>query len=402
MKPLSKRIPRVIEILEELRPQIDDSYDRWVKLSDAQKEVVRDARRLSSSSYTRHAANDPALSWSYASPARILDPSVHQDLAVDLARKEMRRRRRAAGVSEEEEIRRRAAGHWDGWDKGPARSTPPEYMDDDELRRQMEATRRQLDRSRDYQDEYRESIAPPSRYHYPSINKSTPFRYERPSSPRVESPRPQPPRPPKEFSVDHERANSPLQPPTRPPKGLQEPLQPIRPPPRPDKETLPSNRLDVSIPDTTPALSPKVSTEPAKEKRVTFQPAAYLENGHPIRPVFLPSTLRATFLEIAADNTRQGVEMCGMLCGTQVNNALFISHLVIPEQRCTPDTCETENESGMLNYCIENDLIVIGWIHTHPTQSCFMSSRDLHTQAGYQVMMPESIAIVCAPRHTPS
>jgi len=91
-----------------------------------------------------------------------------------------------------------------------------------------------------------------------------------------------------------------------------------------------------------------------------------------------------------------------MLCGTTVNNALFISHLVIPEQRCTPDTCETENESVMLDYCITNDLLVIGWIHTHPTQTCFMSSRDLHTQAGYQVMMPESIAIVCAPQYEPS
>jgi STAM-binding protein len=118
--------------------------------------------------------------------------------------------------------------------------------------------------------------------------------------------------------------------------------------------------------------------------------------------VFLPSSLRREFLQIAADNTRRGLEMCGMLCGTTVNNALFISHLVIPQQRCTPDTCETENESAMLDFCIDNDLIVIGWIHTHPTQTCFMSSRDLHTQAGYQVMMPESIAIVCAPRYEPS
>ena len=41
--------------------------------------------------------------------------------------------------------------------------------------------------------------------------------------------------------------------------------------------------------------------------------------------------------------------------------------------------------------------MVLGWIHTHPTQSCFMSSRDLHTQVGYQVMMKESVAVVLAP-----
>lgn len=56
----------------------------------------------------------------------------------------------------------------------------------------------------------------------------------------------------------------------------------------------------------------------------------------------------------------------------------------------------------MFDYCINEDLLVLGWIHTHPTQTCFMSSRDLHTQSGYQVMMPESVAIVCAPKFNPS
>lgn len=94
--------------------------------------------------------------------------------------------------------------------------------------------------------------------------------------------------------------------------------------------------------------------------------------------------------------------MCGILCGTLINNALFITCLLIPEQECTSDTCETINEEAYVTYCIENDLLVLGWIHTHPTQTCFMSSRDLHTHAGYQTMMKESIAIVCAPRYDPS
>ncbi len=41
-------------------------------------------------------------------------------------------------------------------------------------------------------------------------------------------------------------------------------------------------------------------------------------------------------------------------------------------------------------------------IHTHPTQSCFMSSMDLHTHVAYQQMLPEAIAIVCAPKGDPS
>jgi hypothetical protein len=43
------------------------------------------------------------------------------------------------------------------------------------------------------------------------------------------------------------------------------------------------------------------------------------------------------------------------------------------------------------------ELLTLGWIHTHPSQSCFLSSIDLHTQYGYQCMMAEAVAIVMAP-----
>ncbi|KNZ45183.1 uncharacterized protein VP01_83g1 [Puccinia sorghi] len=43
-----------------------------------------------------------------------------------------------------------------------------------------------------------------------------------------------------------------------------------------------------------------------------------------------------------------------------------------------------------------------GQIHTHPTQTCFMSSVDLHTQLSYQLMLPEAVAIVCSPHKQPS
>lgn len=94
--------------------------------------------------------------------------------------------------------------------------------------------------------------------------------------------------------------------------------------------------------------------------------------------------------------------MCGLLCGTIVNNALFITCLVIPEQKGTSDTCEVENDVALVEFYMAEELITIGWIHTHPTQSCFMSSHDLHTHAGYQRSIAESFAIVCAPRQDPS
>jgi STAM-binding protein len=43
------------------------------------------------------------------------------------------------------------------------------------------------------------------------------------------------------------------------------------------------------------------------------------------------------------------------------------------------------------------ELYPLGWIHTHPTQTCFLSSVDVHTQCGYQTMLDEAVAIVMAP-----
>ncbi|EMR67961.1 putative endosome-associated ubiquitin isopeptidase protein [Eutypa lata UCREL1] len=287
----------VLSHLEKIKPFIERDYTEW-QLAEERRGKQQDQPSIdrtqskSVSPYEHHASRDPALS----SRATLLNASENQELAVELAQKEIRRRdadkraTRQAGISAEEEQARRIAAKEEIW---PERAS---------------------------------------------------------LTPAVESPH------------QHQR-------PTPPPKIRNE--------------------------------SPIV---PAKEKqqRVTFRPAAYLENGEPVRPVFLPAAMRDRFLSIAADNTRRGLEMCGILCGTAVNNALFISRLVIPEQRCTSDTCETENETSLLDYCIENDLLILGWIHTHPTQTCFMSSRDLHTQASYQVMLPESIAIVCAPRFEPS
>ncbi|KAF3484114.1 uncharacterized protein GIQ15_03438 [Arthroderma uncinatum] len=145
-----------------------------------------------------------------------------------------------------------------------------------------------------------------------------------------------------------------------------------------------------------------VNNEDLHPSTFTFKPSSYLENGTPLRTIFISPDLRSQFLAIASPNTRTNLETCGILAGTLISNAFFISKLIIPEQESTPDTCEMVNEAAIFEYCESEDLMVLGWIHTHPSQTCFMSSRDLHTQSGYQVMLSESIAIVCAPSHEPS
>ncbi|KAJ2850478.1 hypothetical protein IWW36_001858 [Coemansia brasiliensis] len=127
------------------------------------------------------------------------------------------------------------------------------------------------------------------------------------------------------------------------------------------------------------------------------------EGGVRMRPIQVPEGIFEEFIEIASANTRANLETCGILCGKQIpgQEALVMTTLIIPKQRATSDTCVTEHEEELFVEQMERDLITLGWIHTHPSQTCFMSSLDLHTQCSYQLMLPEAIAIVCSPQHQP-
>ncbi|KAJ1820696.1 hypothetical protein LPJ60_003057 [Coemansia sp. RSA 2675] len=127
------------------------------------------------------------------------------------------------------------------------------------------------------------------------------------------------------------------------------------------------------------------------------------EGGVRMRPVQLPEGIIEEFIDIAAYNTQANIETCGVLCGRQVagQEALVMTTLIIPKQSATSDTCTTEREEELFVEQMARDLITLGWIHTHPSQTCFMSSLDLHTQCSYQLMLPEAIAIVCSPKHHP-
>ncbi|CAG5919215.1 unnamed protein product [Menidia menidia] len=71
-----------------------------------------------------------------------------------------------------------------------------------------------------------------------------------------------------------------------------------------------------------------------------------------LRQLSVPAELCRSFLRLAEANTSRAVETCGILCGKL----------------------------------------------THPTQTAFLSSVDLHTHCSYQIMLPEAIAIVCSPK----
>lgn len=382
LRAADKTLPRVLDQLELLKPRINARYDAWHKALQRRgvASMAVESERPSSQTQFDLTASDPAVDGNTVT----LAAAENSDLAIRLAHKEIRRREtrrratRQTGVSPEQEQERRTAGPWEDWDSAGTKKS--QHNDDDEMRRNMEDAKRRMDGENGMASgtvKKRITDAPPrparppaprenSEYRYPSIQKSQPLRDTAVSISRTSSPT---------YGI-----------PPLPPKERNDTTVQTGPPAIPEKTTL-------HRPDSMSSLKSPPS--------FTFRPSAYLENGKPLRTVFLPQDLRHKFLKVAEPNTRRNLETCGMLCGTLISNALFISKVVIPEQESTSDTCDTINESAFFDYCAAEDLMVLGWIHTHPTQTCFMSSRDLHTHCGYQVMMPESIAIVCAPSKSP-
>ncbi|XP_029421650.1 AMSH-like protease isoform X2 [Nannospalax galili] len=118
-----------------------------------------------------------------------------------------------------------------------------------------------------------------------------------------------------------------------------------------------------------------------------------------LRCVVLSRDLCHKFLLLAENNTVRGIETCGILCGKLTHNEFTITHVIVPKQSAGPDYCDVENVEELFNVQDQHDLLTLGWIHTHPTQTAFLSSVDLHTHCSYQLMLPEAVAIVCSPKH---
>lgn len=416
IKPLQERLTNIISELEELKMHINEAYNEWERLVRAGQ--VED-RPMPDSRYDKYAAQDPALSWNNEAQAQLLDASNNQELAVRLAKDDYRRRDvarrsiRQAGVSEYEEQVRRSGGVWEDWDASRGSRTRGQPDDGSDIQRQIQETRRRLDMPEDQYSEAgerdfsrngsrppnlasRSSARPPihrptpQHYSYPSVSRPRPLNYEYPPP----EPSAAPSRPPKEQYQNYQRG---------PPEASAAPAIPrkapgdVRGPP-----SLPPKMLEKPEERNATSSVDRAVNELSKRKNITFLPAGYTEGGKPLRPIFIPRHLQDKFLEIAAPNTRKGLELCGIICGRPINNALFVAALLVPNQICTTDTCETEDEFQIFEFCEKENMIIIGWIHTHPTQTCFMSSRDLHTHASYQAISPEAVAIVCAPKYNDS
>lgn len=128
----------------------------------------------------------------------------------------------------------------------------------------------------------------------------------------------------------------------------------------------------------------------------------YSESGgsRTLHDVHISAKLMEDFLELARDNTNKDLETCGVLGAYHRKGTFYVTTLIIPKQESTSSSCQAVNEEEIFAIQNEHSLFPVGWIHTHPSQSCFMSSIDLHTQYSYQAMVPEAFAIVMAPTDT--
>ncbi|XVF38817.1 hypothetical protein REPUB_Repub20aG0134800 [Reevesia pubescens] len=125
-----------------------------------------------------------------------------------------------------------------------------------------------------------------------------------------------------------------------------------------------------------------------------------MPNSNSYQHLHVPVHMMEDFLRLARANTEKNLETCGFLAGSLKNRVFHVTTLIVPKQESTSDSCSTLNEEEIFEVQDKLSLFPLGWIHTHPTQTCFMSSVDLHTHYSYQIMLPEAIAIVMAPTDT--
>ncbi|XP_050694007.1 STAM-binding protein-like isoform X3 [Eriocheir sinensis] len=149
---------------------------------------------------------------------------------------------------------------------------------------------------------------------------------------------------------------------------------PSAPPPPRYSPTLPSVSPYVPSRDLKP-VSPGVPQVDRSSKPVSLLGA----RSGGLREVRVPAQLMPNFMSLAHSNTARNVETCGVLAGHMAQSKLLITHLLVPKQCGTADSCTTQQEEELFDHQDKLDLITIGWIHTHPTQTAFLSSVDLHT-----------------------
>lgn len=84
-----------------------------------------------------------------------------------------------------------------------------------------------------------------------------------------------------------------------------------------------------------------------------------------LRQVVVPKDTMSRFLSLASKNTSKNVETCGILVGRLALNRLNITHVIVPKQHGTSDSCTTMHEEEIFDIQDQHNLITLGWIHVN-------------------------------------
>lgn len=171
--------------------------------------------------------------------------------------------------------------------------------------------------------------------------------------------------------------------------------KPSSPTPQYDRSSKPvsvSSTFEPSTSITAPSTSALNAHVPSFDR--SAKPVISAPTG--LRAVVIPGDLTKIFLNVAKSNSDRGVETLGTLGGSLKNNRFVISHLLIPRQVGKSDSCTMEGLEDVWDVHDKENIIFLGWVHTHPAYSVFLSSVDMHNQYEWQHMLPEALAIVCS------
>ena len=104
------------------------------------------------------------------------------------------------------------------------------------------------------------------------------------------------------------------------------------------------------------------------------------------------------FKTLSNHNTSLVLETGGIIAGIDMDTYYQVTHLLIPQQTAASDRWMVHDERQLTNYFVNNeDLIMLGLIHTHPNMTSFLSSVDLHALYDYAKDNHSLVSIVLAP-----
>ena len=114
-------------------------------------------------------------------------------------------------------------------------------------------------------------------------------------------------------------------------------------------------------------------------------------------------TLKAMAKMIHFDQSHPNKETAGLLIGKydEKSNSLYVEDIEVGDQRGTAVHVEI-SEQALVDIVVkmsqrDDGSTIVGWWHTHPGLSSFMSSTDVTTQRNYQNLFDKAIGIVIDP-----